>query len=117
MGAVSVARVNGGWRFGPRLFHRPGRRTSRYLRRSDAPPSIGIVLDTSVGMADKMERVDLAVEEFFKTPARGDEVFLTGFSGRTQLLTPFTHAPEDIQKGFASASETDIPDLQHWNVW
>jgi VWFA-related protein len=63
----------------------------------DAPLSIGIVFDTSGSMGNKLQMSRVAVAEFFKLANPEDEGFLVEFSGRPELVVPFTHNPGEIQ--------------------
>lgn len=63
----------------------------------DAPLSIGIVLDTSGSMGDKLKISKEAVAEFFKSANPQDEAFLVQFSDRPQLVLPFTNNPGNIE--------------------
>ena len=57
----------------------------------DSPLSIGIVLDTSGSMGNKLAISRQGVVEFFKSANPEDEAFLVEFSDRPQLVLPFTH--------------------------
>ncbi len=57
----------------------------------DAPLSIGIVLDTSGSMGQKLAISREAVMEFFKSANPEDEAFLVEFNDRPELSVPFTH--------------------------
>ena len=70
----------------------------------DVPISIGIILDLSGSMANKLGKAKEAALQFFKTANPQDEFFLVGFNDRVQLLSPFTHNVEDLQSGLLSAS-------------
>ena len=63
----------------------------------DAPLSIGIVLDTSGSMGDKLALSKKAVAEFFKSANPEDEAFLVEFSNRPELVLPFTHRLANIE--------------------
>ena len=63
----------------------------------DTPLSIGIVFDTSGSMGNKIQMSRLAVAEFFKLANPEDEGFLVEFSGRPELVVPFTNNPGEIQ--------------------
>src|SRR5258708_6687205 len=70
----------------------------------DVPISIGIILDLSGSMANKLGKAKEAALQFFKTANPQDEFFLVGFNDRAQLLSPFPHNVEDLQSGLLSAS-------------
>jgi len=70
----------------------------------DVPISIGVILDFSGSMANKLGKAKEAAFQFFKTANPQDEFFLVGFNERAQLLSPFTHNVEDLQSRMLSAS-------------
>lgn len=63
----------------------------------DAPLSLGIVLDTSGSMGNKLIISRAAVGEFFKSANPEDEAFLVEFNNQPQLVMPFTHNLGDIE--------------------
>ena len=56
----------------------------------DAPVSVGLLLDASGSMRNKMGKVSQAAAAFFRTANPQDEFFLVEFGGRTKLDVPFT---------------------------
>jgi Ca-activated chloride channel family protein len=70
----------------------------------DVPISIGVILDLSGSMANKLGKAKEAALQFFKTANPQDEFFLVGFNERAQLLSPFTHNVEDLQSAMLPAS-------------
>jgi len=70
----------------------------RHFSSEDVPVSIGIVLDTSRSMGDKMNRVREAVKQFCEEANPQDEFFLIEFSDQPHLVTDFSSAPEDLEK-------------------
>jgi Ca-activated chloride channel homolog len=70
----------------------------------DVPISIGVILDRSGSMANKLGKAKEAAFQFFKTANPEDEFFLVGFNERAQLLSPFTNNVEDLQSRMLSAS-------------
>ncbi len=70
----------------------------------DVPISIGVILDLSGSMANKLGKAKEAALQFCKTANPQDEFFLVGFNERTQLLSPFTSNVEDLQSRMLSAS-------------
>ena len=69
----------------------------RHFSSEDEPISVGIILDTSGSMADKMERVREAVNQFCEAANVQDEFFLITFSDEPRLAGDFTSIPEDIE--------------------
>jgi Ca-activated chloride channel family protein len=70
----------------------------------DVPISIGILLDLSGSMANKLGKAKEAAFQFFKTANPQDEFFLVGFNERAQLLSPFTTNAQDLQSHMLLAS-------------
>jgi Ca-activated chloride channel family protein len=70
----------------------------RHFSSEDVPVSIGIILDTSGSMRDKMGRVREAVNQFCEAANPQDEFFMIVFSDTPRLVTDFTSAPEDVEK-------------------
>ncbi len=69
----------------------------------DAPLSIGIVLDTSGSMGNKLAISRQGVVEFFRSANPEDEAFLVEFNDRPEMVVPFTHNLGDIQNRILSA--------------
>src|SRR6267154_704588 len=63
----------------------------------DVPISIGVILDHSGSMANKLGKAKQAAFQFFKTANPQDEFFLVGFNNHAELLSPFTKNVEDLQ--------------------
>src|SRR6266851_2172014 len=68
----------------------------------DVPISIGVILDLSGSMANKLGKAKEAAFQFFKTANPQDEFFLVGFNERARLLSPFTNNVEDLQSRMLS---------------
>jgi len=63
----------------------------------DAPVSIGIIMDLSGSMSNKVVRARDSIVEFMKTANPLDEFFVIGFNDRPELIEDFTGSVEDIQ--------------------
>lgn len=70
----------------------------------DVPISIGVILDLSGSMANKLGKAKEAAVQFFKTANPQDEFLLVGFNERAQLLSPFTNNVQDLQSSMLLAS-------------
>lgn len=68
------------------------------LSTEDSPVSIGIILDSSGSMGDKMDRVQEAVAQFCDDANPQDEYFMITFSDTPRLATDFTSSPDDLKK-------------------
>src|SRR5216683_3612293 len=63
----------------------------------DVPISIGVILDLSGSMANKLGKAKQAAVQFFKTANPQDEFFLVSFNERAELTSSFTNSVEDLQ--------------------
>ena len=63
----------------------------------DTAVSIGVILDLSGSMADKLGKAKQAALQFLKTANPQDEFFLVGFNEHAELLAPFTNNIEDLE--------------------
>src|SRR6201984_879359 len=70
----------------------------------DVPISIGVILDHSGSMTNKLGKAKEAAIQFFKTANPEDEFFLVGFNEHSELLSPFTESVEDLQSRMLLAS-------------
>ncbi len=68
-----------------------------HFSSEDVPISIGVVLDTSGSMSNKVDKARLAALQFFKTANPQDEFFLVSFNDRAQLISRFTSSIEELQ--------------------
>ena len=69
----------------------------RYFSSEDAPVSLGIILDVSGSMSDKIQRAREAVVDFLNTANPQDEFFMITFSDKPEQASDFTDQVEDIQ--------------------
>jgi VWFA-related protein len=77
----------------------------------DAPLSMGIVLDTSGSMANKLTNSKKGVTEFFRSANPEDEAFLVEFSSRPELVLPFTHRLANIEDRIVFARPSGLTSL------
>jgi len=68
----------------------------------DAPVSIGVILDLSGSMSNKVVRARGAVLQFMKTSNPQDEFFVIGFNDRPELISDFTSSTDDIEARLAT---------------
>jgi len=68
-----------------------------YFGLEDLPSSIGIVIDRSGSMRNKMDQVTEAVQMFLNEMNTENELFLVIFNDQAELEEPFTKDPEDIR--------------------
>ncbi len=86
-----------------RLFEENAEQPITYFAKDDAPISVGVLLDISGSMQDKMRKSAEAAARFFKTANAQDEFFLVEFSERARLIAPFTTDSEDVYRRIAHA--------------
>lgn len=70
----------------------------QHFSSEDVPVSLGIVLDISGSMGDKLERVREAVNQFCEVSNPQDEFFMITFSDQPRLAVDFTSNPDELQK-------------------
>ena len=69
-----------------------------YFSLEDMPVSVGLVLDTTGSMADKLSAARDAATAFLKTSNPRDEYFLVEFSDQPKLVQDFTTDISQLQK-------------------
>lgn len=90
--------------------------TIQHFSSEDVPVSLGIILDASGSMADKMERVREAVNQFCEASNPQDEFFMVTFSDEPRLAVDFTSNPEELKKELLftpSKGRTSLLDAIH----
>ena len=72
-----------------------------FVRESDLPLRIGIVLDSSNSIRDRFRFEQEAAIEFIRGVLREerDRAFLVSFDTRAELIVDFTNDPEELAKG------------------
>jgi Ca-activated chloride channel homolog len=87
--------------------------------REDVPVSLGILLDISGSMTDKLERVRDAVNQLCEVSNRQDEFFMITFADEPHLSVDFTTNPDDLQKELVftqSKGRTSLLDAIHMGL-
>jgi Ca-activated chloride channel family protein len=74
------------------------------VSRENAPVSLGIVVDLSGSMANKIRATHTAVNEFLKNLEPDDEELLVTFADRPELRLPFTSVPSELYDALAGAA-------------
>jgi VWFA-related protein len=69
-----------------------------YFSGQEAPVSVGLVLDVSGSMKDKVDLSREGVVQFLKASVPEDEFMLVKFSDRAERACGFTADPDEIQK-------------------
>ena len=80
-----------------RLLEDNVEQTITHFSNEDAALSIGLLVDASGSMRNKMRKSMAAVRTFFQTANAQDEFFLIEFSDRAKLLAPFTQDLNEIR--------------------
>lgn len=70
----------------------------------DIPVSVGVILDLSSSMKNKIGKARAAITEFLRTANKDDDFFLIGFKAHAKLMSTFTHDSEYIQSCVFSAA-------------
>jgi Ca-activated chloride channel homolog len=70
----------------------------RYFAAEDAPISVGLILDVSKSMANKIDTERAAVSQFFQHANPQDDYFVISLSDRPRLIADTTQSLEDIQR-------------------
>jgi len=83
------------------LYEAGQQQTLRYFSTEDAPISVGILLDLSSSMKDKIDTARQALSEFFQNSNPKDDYFVIGFSDRPALLADATHSTASIENKLA----------------
>jgi Ca-activated chloride channel family protein len=99
-----------------RLFEDNVEQPITYFVKDDAPISIGVLLDTSGSMHNKMRRSSEAAATFFQTANPQDEFFLIEFNDRPKLTVPFTNDPDEVYRRVVRAhpfGRTSLLDAVH----
>lgn len=79
----------------------------------DVPLSIGLIVDTSGSIGDKLDKSRQALIEFLKTMDSRDEAFLIQFSDRPELVIGFTNNANEIKSkaaGLQTSGRTALLD-------
>ena len=69
----------------------------QYFSTEDSPISVGLLVDVSKSMADKVDAEREAVSEFFKNANQQDDYFVVAFSSHPEMLTEVTQSIGTIQ--------------------
>ena len=69
----------------------------RHFSSEDTPVSIGLIVDMSGSMADKVDKARQAAIQFMRTANPRDEFFLVSFNDRAELTSRFTSSIEELE--------------------
>ncbi len=79
------------------LYENNGPQTIKTFSSEDAPVSIGVIMDLSGSMTNKVVRSRESIVQFMKTANPQDEFFVIGFNDRPELIEDFTSSVDDIE--------------------
>lgn len=80
-----------------RIYEGKEEQAIKHFSSEDSPVSLGILLDTSGSMKEKIERARDAVVELLETANPQDEFFMIRFSDTPELVTDFTTSTDEIR--------------------
>lgn len=73
----------------------------QYFSKEDAPISVGLILDVSKSMSNKIDTERAAVAEFFKNANPQDDYFVITLSDRPRLTADTTQSLDEIEQKLA----------------
>jgi Ca-activated chloride channel homolog len=79
------------------LYENGNQQQIKSFSSEDAPVSIGIIMDLSGSMSNKVVRARESIIEFLRTSNPQDEYFIIGFNDRPELIEDFTSSIDDIE--------------------
>src|SRR3974377_426436 len=85
------------------LFENKERQEIKNFSSEDTPVSIGIIMDVSGSMQNKLDRARVGVREFCDASNPQDEFFMITFSDAPRLATDFTNRPEEVESALLTA--------------
>lgn len=83
------------------IFEDDAQQQIRSFSAEDEPISIGLILDVSGSMTNKIDTERAAVAEFFKNANPQDDYFVISLASHPQLIADTTESLEDIQRKLA----------------
>src|SRR3954464_2818814 len=85
------------------LFENKKPQEIKHFSSVDSPVSVGIIMDLSGSMTNKIERAREAVRQFCDASNPDDEFFLITFSDAPRLATDFTSRPEELDNALLAS--------------
>jgi len=80
------------------VFENKRQQEIKHFSSEDSPVSVGIILDTSRSMTDKVERMREAIKQFCDSANPQDEFFMITFADAPHLVHDFTHSTQVIEE-------------------
>ncbi len=84
------------------LFENNKQQKIKTFSCEDVPVSIGIIMDLSGSMSNKVIRARDSIVQFMRTANPQDEFFVIGFNDRPELIEDFTSSVDDIEARLAT---------------
>jgi Ca-activated chloride channel family protein len=78
------------------LFENKKPQGIKHFSNEDTPVSVGIILDSSSSMRNKMDRAREAVNQFCAAGNPQDEFFMITFADAPRLASDFTNSPDEL---------------------
>jgi Ca-activated chloride channel family protein len=76
----------------------------KHFSSEDTPVSIGLIVDMSGSMKDKLERTREAIQQFCEASNPQDEFFMITFSDAPRLATDFTNKSEQLENDLLTSA-------------
>lgn len=95
------------------IFEDDAQQQIRYFAAEDEPLSIGLILDVSGSMSNKIDTERAAVAEFFKNANPQDDYFVISLASQPQLIADTTESLDEIERKLAlvmPAGDTSLLD-------
>jgi len=95
------------------LYEDKKRQQIKHFSSEDTPVSIGLIVDMSGSMKDKLERTREAIQQFCEASNPQDEFFMITFSDAPRLATDFTNHSGELENDLltsASRGRTSLLD-------
>jgi Ca-activated chloride channel homolog len=73
----------------------------QHFSKEDDPISLGLILDFSQSMSNKVDTERTAISEFFKSANSQDDYFVIGVSSRPKMIAESTQSPAHIEAKLA----------------
>ena len=90
-------------RYNFKLFEGGSEEKIQYFGTEDAPLSVGILVDLSSSMANKIDGVREAASEFFDNANPADDYFVITFADKPKVIADTTQSFADIHAALAAA--------------
>jgi Ca-activated chloride channel family protein len=79
------------------VYERDQPQKIRYFSAEDSPISVGLLLDVSASMQDKIDTERAAIEQFFKNANPEDDYFVITFNNQPHVLSDVTRSTSGIE--------------------